>query len=108
MDKLVKRVTRVERSGQQRNAKVIYKSDVEEEDDDEIPHFHRFERGVRHILKAQLVAAQEAYERHIESAEKGGNAWLRDVPRNFAKARHKAMKEMRKASPFKSDEEDED
>jgi hypothetical protein len=108
MDKLVKRVTRVERSGQHRGAKVIYKSD--EEEDDETPHFHRFEKSVRHMLKAQLVAAREAYERHLESAEKGGNAWLRDGPGNFVKARRKAMKEMRKASPFKveSDEDDED
>src|SRR5438105_14975862 len=102
MDKLVKRVTRVERSGQHRGTKVIYKSDVdEEEDDEETPHFHRFERTVRRMLKAQLVAAQEAYQRHLESAEKGGNAWLRDSPGNFVKARRKAMKEMRKASPFK-------
>jgi hypothetical protein len=98
MEKLVRRVTRVERSG---DAKVIYKSDVGEDDDDEeIPHFHRLERSVRHMLKAQLLAAQEAYQRHIDSAEKGGNAWLHDAPRNFMKARRKAIKEMRKASPF--------
>jgi hypothetical protein len=97
MEKLVRRVTRVDRSG---DAKVIYKSDVGEEEDEEIPHFHRLERNVRHMLKAQLLAAQEAYQRHIESAEKGGNTWLHDAPRNFMKARRKAIKEMRKASPF--------
>jgi hypothetical protein len=109
MEKLVRRVTRVDRSG---DAKVIYKSDVGEEEDEEIPHFHRLERNVRHMLKAQLLAAQEAYQRHIESAEKGGNTWLHDVPRNFMKARRKAIKEMRKASPFAQSnvkhEEDED
>ena|ERR1700722_13607558 len=101
MDKLVRRVTRVERSG---DAKVIYKSDVGEEGDEESPHFHRVEQGVRHMLKAQLLAAQEAYQRHIASAEKGGNAWLHDAPRNFMKARRKAIKEMRKASPFAQSE----
>lgn len=97
MEKLVRRVTRVERSG---DAKVIYKSDVDEEDEEETPHFHRLEQSIRHMLKAQLLAAQEAYQRHIDSAEKGGNAWLHDAPRNFMKARRKAIKEMRKASPF--------
>jgi hypothetical protein len=102
MEKLVRRVTRVERSG---DAKVIYKS---EEDDEEIPHFHRLEQSVRHMLKAQLLAAQEAYQRHIESADKGGNAWLQDAPRNFMKARRKALKEMRNASPFELKKDDED
>jgi hypothetical protein len=97
MEKLVRRVTRVERSG---DAKVIYKSDLGEGDDEDVPHFHRLERSVRHMLKAQLLAAQEAYQRHIDSAEKGGNAWLHDAPGNFMKARRKAIKEMRKASPF--------
>jgi hypothetical protein len=102
MEKLVRRVTRVERSG---DAKVIYKS---EEDDEEIPHFHRLEQSVRHMLKAQLLAAQDAYQRHIESADKGGNAWLQDAPRNFMKARRKALKEMRNASPFELKKDDED
>jgi len=102
MEKLVRRVTRVERSG---DAKVIYKS---EEDDEEIPHFHRLEQSVRHMLKAQLLAAQEAYQRHIESADKGGNAWLQDAPRNFMKARRKALKEIRNASPFELKKDDED
>jgi hypothetical protein len=110
MDKLVRRVTRVERSGQHRDAKVIYKSDVDEDDGEETPHFGRLEKSVRHMLKAQLDGAQEAYQRHLESAEKGGNAWLHDGPRNFMKARRKAMKEMRKAAPskVKFDEDDED
>ena len=111
MDKLVRRVTRVERSGQHRDAKVIYKGNEDEDDDSETPRFHRLERSVRHMLKAQVIAAQEAYQRHLESAEKGGNAWLHDGPRNFMKARRKAMKEMRKASPFgmhKIDNDDDD
>jgi hypothetical protein len=113
MDKLVRRVTRVERSGQHRDAKVVYRNDENEEDDDEAPHFHRLERSIRHMLKAQLVAAQEAYQQHLESAEKGGNSWLYDGPRNFLRARRKAMKELRLASPFHlpkfdTDEDDED
>jgi len=96
MDKLVRRVTLV----QNREAKVVYESD--EEDDDSLPpHFRNMERSVRHMLKAQVIAAQEAYERHLESAGKGGRHWMTDAPRNFMKARKKAMKELRNASPFK-------
>ena len=59
------------------------------------------ERSVRHFLKAQVIAAQEAYQRHLESVEKGGNSWLVEDPFNLIKARRKAMKEARKAAPFK-------
>ena len=49
------------------------------------------------MLKAQVVAAQEAYDRHLKSSKKEGNAWLTEAPANFMKARKKAMKEMRDA-----------
>jgi Family of unknown function (DUF6312) len=106
MDKLVKRVTVVQGSGENRQANVVYKS----EDDEESPGLSRLEKTVRHMLKAQVIAAQEAYQRHLDSAGKGGNSWLYDEPKNLMKARQKAMKEMRKASPFKmmKFEEDED
>jgi hypothetical protein len=105
MEKLVRRVTVVQGSGEHRDAKVVYESD--EDDDDEgfgPPSFKWLERTVRHMLKAQVTAAQDAYQRHLDSAAKGGNSWLMDEPGNFMKARRKAMKEMRKAS--KDDEED--
>src|SRR5499427_3726020 len=103
MDKLVRRVTVVQGSGEHRQANVVYNSREDDDDDDEleIPRMSRLERSVRHMLKAQVIAAQEAYQRHLDSAEKGGNAWIADAPRNLMKARRKAMKEMQKASPFK-------
>jgi hypothetical protein len=99
MDKLVKRVTVVNSSGDDREAKVVYSADGEVEIDEETgePHIHGLERKVRHMLKAQMIAAQAAYENHLESAKKEGNAWLYDSPGNFMKARRKAMKEMRKS-----------
>jgi len=112
MDKLVKRVTVVQGSGENRQANVVYKSSEDDDDDAfEIPRMSRLERSVRHMLKAQVIAAQEAYQRHLESAEKGGNTWISDAPKNLMKARRKAMKEMRKASPFrmmKFEEDDEE
>jgi hypothetical protein len=105
MEKLVRRVTVVQGSGsgEHRDAKVVYESD-EDDDDFDQPSFKWLERNVRHILKAQVTAAQEAYQRHLDSAAKGGSSWLMDEPGNFMKARRKAMKEMRKA--VKDDEED--
>src|SRR5262249_28761946 len=77
MDKLVKRVTVVQGSGENRQANVVYKSSEDDDDDAfEIPRMSRLERSVRHMLKAQVIAAQEAYQRHLESAEKGGNTWI--------------------------------
>jgi hypothetical protein len=111
MDKLVRRVTVVQGGGATRHANVVYKSD-QDEDDPDVPRFNTLERSVRHLLKAQVIAAQEAYQRHLESVEKGGNSWLVEDPFNLMKARRKAMKEVRKASPFKlmrfESDEDED
>ena len=100
MDKLVRRVTLVERSGQNREAKVVYEHEEDEDDDRVPPQFRNMERSVRHMLKAQVIAAQDAYQRHLDSVAKGGHSWMVDDPGNFMKARKKAMKEMRKASPF--------
>jgi|SRR6516162_398503 hypothetical protein len=105
IDKIVKRVTVVQGSGENRHAEVIYEKD--EEEDDENLKFKRLERGIRHMLKAQLIAAQEAYQRHLNSIEKGGTSWLTDAPGNLVRAGREAAKEMRKS--FRSSEdEDED
>lgn len=111
MDKLVRRVTVVQGSGENRQANVVYRSDDEDEDN---PTLRRLEKTIRHMLKAQVIASQEAYQRHVEAVEKGGNSWVYEEPKNFMKARRKAMKEMRKAAPFKmmkfgpDDDDDED
>jgi hypothetical protein len=111
MDKLVRRVTVVQGTGESRQSNVVYKSD-DEDDDESGMRPRRLERAVRHMLKAQVIAAQEAYQRHLDSVEKGGSSWMYEAPGNLMKARRKAMKEMRKASPFKmmkfEDDEDED
>ena len=39
-------------------------------------------------------------QRESREQDKGGNSWMVDDPGNFMKARKKALKEMRKASPF--------
>jgi hypothetical protein len=114
MDKLVSRVTIVRGSGENRQTDVVYKSGDDEDADLDMPRFNKLERSVRHLLKAQVIGAQEAYQRHLESVEKGGDSWLVEDPFNLIKARRKAMREARKASPFQlmsfgsDDNEDED
>jgi hypothetical protein len=112
MDRSVRRVTVVQASGDQRESKIVYDSEGDEDADDEVedhPTFRRLERSVRHVLKGQVIEAQDAYQRHLDSVEKGGRSWIVDAPRNMMRAHRKALKEIRKATPFKIEiEEDED
>jgi len=107
MDKLVRRVTVVQGSGENRHANVVYKADDEDDIDDfEPPILRRIERGVRHYLKSQVVEAQDAYQRHLDSVGKGGGSWIYDIPGNIMKAHRKALKESYKA--LRLDEEDDE
>lgn len=115
MDKLVRRVTVVQGSGEQRAAKVVYERDEDGDEDEDEPNFKPLERTIRHVLKARLIAAQDAYQRHLDSAAKGGNSWLIDDALSMMKMPRAARKEMRKASPFgrvkvevEDEEDDED
>jgi hypothetical protein len=105
MDKLVKRVTVIQGSGDNRHANVVYKSDEDEIEDFDEPSFKRIEQGVRHMLKAQVIEAQDAYQRHLDSVEKGGNSWIYDTPGNLMRAHRKALKEMYKAAKLDEDED---
>jgi hypothetical protein len=101
MDKLVRRVTVVPRDGEHHKPKVVFESDDDYHDEDGgPPAFKGLERAVRHVLKAQVIAAQDAYQRHLDSTAKDDNSWLVDAPMNFIKSRRKALKEIRKAVPF--------
>ncbi len=112
MDKLVRRVTVVQGSGEHRDAKVVYQSDDDPFDSEGKPDLKKLEEGVRNMLKAQVTAAQEAYDRHVKSAAKEDNAWLTDAPKNLMEARKKAIKEMKKSMPkppfMKKDDDEED
>jgi hypothetical protein len=119
MDRLVRRVTVIQGSGEQRAAKVVYERDEDEDEDEdedrESPNLQSLERTIRHVLKARVIAAEDAYKRHLDAAAKGGNSWLIDDAFNMMKMPRKAVKEMRKASPFgrvkievEDEEDDED
>lgn len=109
MDKLVKRVTVVQGSGEHRRSTVVYESDEDVDDDEhERRSFGSLERAIRHMLKAELVMAQEAYNRHVKSASRGGSNWLLDGPSNILRAQRKGLKEVRKVASLVYDDEDED
>jgi hypothetical protein len=106
MDNLVRRITVVRASGNDRRSEVVYENGHEE--GAEKPKLAPLERSIRHMLKAQVIAAQEAYQRHIASAEKGGMSWMTDVPGNLVKATRTAVREMRKSMPFATPTPDDD
>lgn len=98
MDDVVRSVTVVQGSGAARQSEVIYWNKRWPQDDSS---WETFERGVRRALKADMVRAQEAYERHTESVQDGKSMWWLDAPANIAKSLIKADKESRKAAPSK-------
>ncbi len=106
MDKLVKRVTVVQGGKGHRHSTVVYEHDDDTGEHDWHP-FRPLEKAVRHMLKADLIMAQEAYDRHVKSASRGGDEWVLDVPSNIMKAREKGLKEVRKINSIAYDDEDE-
>jgi hypothetical protein len=102
MDKLVRRVTVVQRSGETRTATVAYEHPEEHEDETiQSSSFLRpVERVVRRLLKAEVIFTQEQYKRHLESGGRK-NGWLLDAPSNILHAGLKAYNEARKAVPFR-------
>jgi len=106
MDKLVKRVTVVQGSKEHRHATVVYENDDEADDEHESHPFRPLEKAVRHLLRAELIMAQEAYDRHVKSAARRGNGWLLDAPTNVLRAQEKGVKELRKISSIDYDEDD--
>jgi hypothetical protein len=92
MDDIVKCVTVIRGSGPTREAKVIFRSPYWADRNDS---WQSFERGVRRFLKADLVRAQEAYNRHVDSARDAGKTWWLDIPANIAKSFIKAEEQVR-------------
>jgi hypothetical protein len=94
VDEIVSRVTVVQGSGQNRHAVTVYEN---KDWGEEGQTLDAIERGVRRVLKADMIRAREAYENHIKSVSEGGRgAWLLDAPGNIARAFIKAEKTIRK------------
>ena len=93
IDDIVSCVTVIRGRGSAREAKVIFKSPrwPDREDSSE-----SFEQGVRRFLKADMIRAQEVYQRHLESAKDSGKTWWIDLPSNLIRSIIDAEKKVRK------------
>jgi len=93
MDDIVKRITVIRGRGPVRQAKTIFNSPYWADRDDS---WRSFEHGVRRFLKADMIRAQEAYRRHVESAQEAKKTWWIDFPSNIARSFIEAEREVRK------------
>jgi hypothetical protein len=93
MDDIVKRITVIRGKGRTRQVQVIFNSPYWADRDDS---WQSFEQGVRRFLKADMIRAQEAYRRHVESARDAKKTWWLDISTNFARSIIEAEKSTRK------------
>jgi hypothetical protein len=104
MDKLVRRVTVVQGTGDNREGVVVYEDPDERREERysrrTSPLLRPFERVARHLIKADLIFVQDAYQRYLDSSRRRRDGWLRDAPENVFKSSRKAYNEARKAVPF--------
>jgi hypothetical protein len=102
MDKLVRRVTVIERKGDENlpRAVVVYKEPSRGRASVSILT-RPFEQGAKHLLKAQIIFGQEALRRLEKSNRRRRDGWLLEGPSNFVESGRKAVNEARKAIPFK-------
>lgn len=98
MDKLVRRIIKVQRGGEGEPAVVYEKKDAERDDDDTSGSARKVSRK---FLKAEKIFADEALRLHDKSGREREGGWLIDAPGNIMKAHKKAYNEARKAVPFK-------
>jgi hypothetical protein len=98
MDKVVSRITVVRGRGDRREAIEVYRGPKKSRRKSS-GWLARIEDSVGHLLKANAIATQDAYRRHLNSGKSDG--WLRNAPTNVTKAVRKGYKEARKAVPLR-------
>jgi hypothetical protein len=103
MDKLVKRVTMIDRSGDntQPRAVTVYKEPRRERAKVSFLTWP-FERAARRMARAQIIFGQEVLRRHYESNRRRRDGWLLEGPANVLESGRRAYNETRKAVPFGS------
>src|SRR5262245_26138218 len=94
VDEIVSRVTVIQGSGQNRQAVTVYEN---KEWSEKGQTLDTIERGVRRVLKADMIRAREAYENHLKSVSEGGRGgWLLDAPGHIGRAFIRAERAVRK------------
>ena len=100
MDKLVKRITLIKRSGTETEAVPIYRE----------PKKRRrklsrwaspLERATRKLLKSEITFGEEALRRQNKSNRRRRDGWIMDAPVIVFRSGRKAYNAARKAVPFR-------
>jgi hypothetical protein len=100
MDKLVRRVTVIKRSGdEQPRAVAVYKEPRKARAKVSILT-RPLERGAKRLLKAQVIFGEEMLRRQEKSNRRRRDGWLVEGPGNLLESGRKALNEARKAVPF--------
>jgi hypothetical protein len=102
MDKLVKRVTVIERSGDDRQSQAVTVYQAPREGRGKVSVWTRpFERAARRLVRAQVIFGQEIMRRADESNRRRRDGWLLEGPANIVESGRQAYNEARKAVPFR-------
>jgi len=57
--------------------------------------FRPLEKMMVRTMRAQAVAAENYLDRHIKSADRKKNGWLKDAPKNLGKSVRRGSKELK-------------
>jgi hypothetical protein len=98
VDKEVRRITVVTRTGDTSQATVVYKDSTKERKVSDLSA--PFEKVVRRLMKAQAIGSVDALRRHEKSNSERRDGWIRDAPVNLIKSTRKSYNEARKIAPF--------
>jgi hypothetical protein len=100
MDKLVKRVTLVTRSGDITNSLRVYE-DPKENKRGKVSGWARpFERAARKLMKSEIAFAEEMIRRSDRSNRPQRDGWMFDAPVIVFRSGRAAYNQARKAVPF--------
>ena len=99
MDKLVRRVTVVQRSSDDPQAVAVFEQPRKKRR--KVSVWTRpLERAARRLIQAEVIFGQELLRRGEESTRRRQDGWLLEAPANISESGRKAYNEARKAVPF--------
>jgi len=101
MDKLVSRVTVIQRSGDDRQATTVFHKPKKKGGPKSSSWARPLERAARRLVQANITFGQELLRRHDEASRRRRDGWLTEGPENIKEASRKAYNEVRKGVPFR-------
>jgi hypothetical protein len=98
MDKLVRRIVKLDRSGGKSEPTVIFEKGSSSDDEDGLSEVA--ERTARRMLRAEHAFTAKVLRLHDESERDDDGGWVIDAPANIASAHRKAYNIARKGAPM--------